>query len=331
MKKRTKQILIAVGAAAIGSVLAAKLYRASAGHLMTIALDRQEPKSMAKSKAKLMNSKDYAEIFEVLQQKGDALQAREHDVLEITSHDGLKLVGHWYQVPNAKRTIVAMHGWRSVWSRDFGLIADFWMNNGCNVLFVEQRAQGGSDGEYMGFGLLERHDCLAWIHEANRLTDSTLPIYLGGISMGASTVLMTAGFELPSNVRGIIADCGFTAPHAIWKHVVENNLHLPYGIYHFTAKDAYRKRLNIEADEYSCTQAMAQCTVPVLFIHGSDDHFVPVTMTYENYKACVAPKRLLIVPGADHGMSYLVDQVGYEAACLALWNDYDTLSEETTA
>jgi len=328
MKKKTKQLLAIVGAAAVGSTVAAVLYRKSADRLMTIALDRAESKDVQKSKQKLMNSEEYAEIFQMLNEKGSQLEAREHEVIEITSHDGLKLIGHWFTVPHAKRTVIAMHGWRSCWSRDFGAIADFWMDNGCNILFAEQRAQGGSDGEHMGFGIVERHDCLAWIHEINHRVDDELPLYLAGISMGASTVLMTAGFDLPDNVRGIIADCGFTSPHAIWKHVVQNNLHLPYGIYHSTAMDAYRKKLNAEADEYSCTQAMEQSVTPVLFIHGTDDHFVPVNMTFENYKACKAPKRLFVVPGADHGMSYLVDQSGYEAVCRAFWKDFDAPRED---
>lgn len=73
---------------------------------------------------------------------------------------------------------------------------------------------------------------------------------------------------------------------------------------------------------------MKHCSVPVLFIHGTDDAFVPVTMTYENYKACTAPKRLLVVPGADHGMSYYIDKDGYENAVKQFWNDYDCGKEE---
>lgn len=72
---------------------------------------------------------------------------------------------------------------------------------------------------------------------------------------------------------------------------------------------------------------MEHCTVPVLFIHGTDDHFVPIEMTYENYKACAAPKRLFIVPGAGHGSSYFVDRDGYERAIKAFWDDYDGMDK----
>ena len=80
----------------------------------------------------------------------------------------------------------------------------------------------------MGFGLTERFDCVNWIDWVNEKTGGTLPIYLCGVSMGASTVLMTSAFALPDNVHGIIADCGYTSPQAIWKHVAQTNLHVTY-------------------------------------------------------------------------------------------------------
>ena len=84
-----------------------------------------------------------------------------------------------------------------------------------------------------------------------------------------------------------------------------------------------RKKLRCGAEDYSAIEAMKACRVPVLFIHGTDDHFVPINMTYENYKACNGPKRLFVVPGADHGMSYFVDKEGYEKSFKQFWQDYD--------
>ena len=141
--------------------------------------------------------------------------------------------------------------------------------------------------------------------------------------MGASTVLMTSSFDLPESVCGIMADCGFTSPHAIWKHVVENNLHIPYSIYSGAARDFCERNLQIAPDAYSCPMALRESHVPVLFIHGTDDKFVPIEMTYENFKACASPKRLFVVPGAEHGMSYMVDREGYEKEVLKFFADYD--------
>ena len=328
MKRSTRNILLGSGIAVAGVAAAAGIaHHYTTKYLMKLALDREGPKSATKDKEKLMSSGDLSETVAAIMESAKVLEETEHEQVEIIAQDGTTLVGHWFCPENAKRIIIAMHGWRSTWSQDFGAIAPFWFDNDCAVLFAEQRGQGNSGGDYMGFGLLERYDCLDWIGWVNECTEAKLPIYLGGVSMGATTILMTAGFELPENVKGIVADCAFTSPHAIWKHVVENNFHLPYGLYSRAAKDLCRRRIRVESDSYSTQKALQKCSVPVMFIHGTDDHFVPIEMTYENYKVCSAPKQLFIVPGAEHGMSYLVDKDGYENAVKQFWNDYDNASQ----
>ncbi|MBQ7094871.1 MAG: alpha/beta hydrolase [Clostridia bacterium] len=242
--------------------------------------------------------------------------------IEIKGADGIPLVGHWYPAKNPARTIIAMHGWRSSWARDFGLIASFWHKAGCNVLFAEQRGQGESGGEHMSFGLIERQDCLCWIQWVNQRMGK-FPLYLAGISMGAATVLMAADLGLPCNVKGIIADCGFTSPHAIWKHVSEKNLHLSYRLRGQLADHFCKKTLQVGANDFSTLDALCQSTIPILLIHGKEDHFVPVEMTYENYKACAGPKRMLIIPHADHGMSYYSAPDAYQKELLNFFATFD--------
>lgn len=321
MKRSTKSLLLTTALITTAITAAATTYRISANQLMHLALEREEPKFRGKRPAKLSGSEALTKVMEDRRRFATELEQIGMETVEIKSRDGLRLVGHYYSGPSPKRIIVAMHGWRSSWSQDFGLISNFWHQNDCAVLYAEQRGQGMSGGDYMGFGLLERHDCLDWVNWIHQKSGGALPIYLAGVSMGATTVLMTAGSSLPPSVRGIIADCGFTSPHAIWKHVVEHNLHLPFGLYSNAVKDFYQKKMQIASDSYSCEEALENCKVPILFIHGSDDKFVPVEMTYQNYKICKAPKRLLIVPGAEHGMSYLVDQPGYESAVKSFWSE----------
>jgi pimeloyl-ACP methyl ester carboxylesterase len=155
-----------------------------------------------------------------------------------------------------------MHGWRSNWSQDFGGISPFWQENDCAVLYPEQRGQGGSGGEYMGFGLLERYDCAKWADLITKKTGGKLPVYLCGISMGATTVLMASGCGLPSSVHGIIADCGFTSPKDIWKHVAEQNLHIPYLLYGGAANDLCRKKIQVAPNSYSTTEALKENNIP---------------------------------------------------------------------
>lgn len=322
MRKSTRNIVIASAVAGAGALGA--MYHTSAKRLVKLALDREQPKNIAKGRQWLTGAKDIDRFIEVMKERAKILEAKPHETVETTANDGTRLVGHWFEADDPKRVIVAMHGWRSSWAQDFGIISDFWKSNGCSVLYAEQRAQGESGGEYMGFGLLERFDCLEWIKWVNERTGGSLPVYLGGVSMGATTVLMASGLELSENVAGIIADCGFTSPRDIWKHVAQNNLHIPYAIYRASASDLCKKRIQFAPDDYSTIDAMKVCRVPVLFIHGTDDHFVPIEMTYENFKACTAPKHLLVVPGAEHGMSYFLNKDGYEEAFCDFWQRYDT-------
>lgn len=310
-------------AAATITAVGAAAYTVSKS-LLEFALDREAPKIIQEGKGRLSGAgKKYDQLVAKVDAASQKLKGSQCATVEIISHDGIKLVGHWYENPNAQRIVVAMHGWRSSWSQDFGLIADFLHDNDCSVLYAEQRGQNNSGGEHMTFGLLERYDCLDWINWVNTHTRPGLPVYLAGISMGATTVLMAAGLELPGNVRGIVADCGFTSPCAIWKYVTEENLHLSYKLHGNLVEKLCQKKIRMGTKEYSTVDAMKSCKIPVLFVHGTDDHFVPVTMTYENYRACTAPKHLLIVPGAQHGLSYYVEKDRYEKMVKEFWNAYD--------
>ena len=322
MKKQARFVLIGSGITAAMMALTESARQVAAQYFVNLALNREIPPHPLRAEQHLVGSCIDEEMLLQIRMAGKRLASKPHETKKIQSRDGTHLVGHWMPVEKPRRIVVAMHGWRSAWDNDFGMIADFLLDNHCSVLFAEQRGQGGSGGQYMGFGLMERYDCLDWVSWVNEETGSKLPVYLCGISMGASTVLMAGGLKLPNNVRGIMADCGYTSAVDIWKHVAKT-LHVSYGICGKPAGRLARKRLRIAMDAESCPQALSRCKVPVLFVHGTDDRFVPVEMTYENYKACASPKRLFIVPGAEHGMSYLVDSKGYESAVKTFWGEFD--------
>ena len=136
-------------------------------------------------------------------------------------------------------------------------------------------------------------------------------------------MLLTSELNLPGSVHGIIADCGFTSPHAIWRHVVSSKMHMSYGMRRRWINRVYEKHFKASINALSTVNALANGKTPVLFIHGAADRFVPVEMTYENYEACKAPKRLLVVPGAHHGMSYVVDPEAYERATREFFAAFD--------
>lgn len=323
MSKKSKNIAIGAGAIAAVAAVTAGVSYAVTNILVKEALDRDEPKVMQKAKGRISGSFMETEAYKTALSMSKTLEDKPHERVELEGRDGTRLVGHWFGCDDAERVIIAMHGWRSTWAWDFGSVADFWFENKCSVLFAEQRGQGESGGDYMGFGMVERYDCLDWINWVCNRTDNALPIYLAGISMGATTVLMASGLDLPDNVHGIVADCGFTSAKAIWKHVCEDNMHLSYSVRQKVIDDLCRQRIQYRSDDYSTLDAMKDNTIPIFFVHGADDTFVPVTMTYENYKACRAPKELLIVPGAEHGLSYFVEREKYEASIKDFWGKYD--------
>ena len=322
MNKREKIMLVGSGVTAAVMALAGSMRYRAADYLVRLALDREVPPHPPGAERRLSGTTIDDAILQKIADAGKHLAAYPHQVIHIQGQDGTHLVGHWLPVHDPKRVVIAMHGWRSAWDHDFGLVADFFRNNGCNVLYAEQRGQCGSGGAHMGFGLTERYDCLDWVHWVNEKLGTQIPIYLCGISMGASTVLMAGGLELPQNVRGILADCGFTSTVDIWKHVAKQ-ARLAYPVYSGTAGKLAEKRLCVAVDSDSCPQSLSRCRVPVLFVHGTEDHFVPIEMTYENYKACAAPRRLFIVPGAEHGMCYYLEKAAYQQTMLDFWKEFD--------
>lgn len=313
MKKRTRNTLVALSvltAASLGTALA--ISRA----IVDMAVKRNAKMAAVPERIqdKITGGLKSDPRLREMEAQRDYAKLLPTETVKVQSHDGLQLTGHLYECPAPKRIVVAMHGWRSDWTMDFGATAEFYRNSGATVLYADQRGQNDSDGEYIGFGIHERHDCLKWIDFVLERYGDRLPVYLLGVSMGASTVLMASGLDLPPNVKGIIADCGFTSPKDMWEHVMNNNLRLNGKVAYPIINKICKRVAQFEADEYSTLDAMEVNTRPILFIHGSDDNFVPLKMSVDNYLACKAQKDLLIVPGAGHGMSYIADSGAYKRA-----------------
>ena len=315
-------VFIILAVIAIHSMITRYFFRA--------VLEREEPPSMKFVRNRILSAPEIRPAMDAMSRAEMELVGMPHTEVSIKGRDGEELIGHLYTVPCSKRIIIAMHGWRSFWSRDFALISSLLRECGSTVLYVEQRGQNKSGGKYMTFGLHERYDCLDWANWVNEtINPERLPIYLAGVSMGASTVLMASAQPLPTNVQGIIADCAFTSPHAIWHYVVKEKLRLGFKIRGYVINDIMEKKLKTGPTVYSTEDALRESRIPVLFIHGTSDRLVPVEMTYKNYIACRAPKELLIVPGADHGLSYFVDKDRCERAVRGFFERYDKEQEHT--
>lgn len=331
MDSKVKKISLIAGIALTAGVVFRAASNAVTELLVSNALDREAPEVMNKMKGLIKgSSKKTDEVKERIREQSERLEAMDLERVSITAEDGTELIGKYWGCDDPKRLVVAMHGWRTSWSRDFGAVADFLHENDCAILFAVQRGQGESGGDNMGFGTVEGSDCVSWLGWLNKRVAKRLPAYLFGVSMGATTVMMCAGMDLPSNVCGIIADCGFISAKEIWKHVVEKNLHLSYKIREKRANDLCRSRIGCDADEHSTLDALRAGRTPVLFIHGSADTFVPIEMTYKNYLACSAPKRLAVIPGAAHARSAWVSPDVYRKALADFWRDFDADDDAVT-
>ena len=225
-------------------------------------------------------------------------------------------------VPKADKIVLMFHGWRGKWDQDGVALARALYREKCSVLLVDQRAHMTSKGKYIGFGVLERYDCVKWLeYLVHNIND--IPIYLAGVSMGASTVLMASGMELPERVVGIIADCGFTMPYEMICIFAEKLLKTKGNDLADAVNKLCRKKAGYDLKEYSTLKAMKTCRIPVFFAHGTGDAFVPYEMSVQNYEACAGKKRLFLAEGAVHTKSYFSDPDKYmkELTGFFEWNN----------
>ena len=253
----------------------------------------------------------------------EQLEAIPHSILEITAYDGVALTGHWYPCEQPGRILIAMHGWQSSWSRDFGTMAEFWRRSGCSVLFAEQRETAGIPEEISEFGFMGPYDCIRWVNWVSRRFGTELPIYLAGISLGATTVLNAVGLDLPPNVHGILADSGFTSLSELRTHIFDRGLSLPCGINEALTDLLCRKDELPVSRACSTVSALQQSSVPVLLIHGENDRFVPPEMTVRNFRSCAGPREMYLCSGAEHGRSYDTDPDRYQQVLTRFWAKYD--------
>ena len=240
------------------------------------------------------------------------LEARNypHEDYYIRSHDGLTLHAKYYEYAPDAVTEIMFHGYRGSAERDLSGGIQRCFALGRNVLLVDQRTSCGSEGNVISFGINEHRDCLAWVDFAVDHFGSDVKLVLTGISMGASTVLMAAGKPLSKNVVGVLADCGFSSPKGIIRKCAKD-LHYPVALIYPFIKLGARIYGHFDLEEYSPMEAMKTCKIPVIFFHGEDDDYVPCYMSCELYDCCASPKKLVTIPGAGHGLVYLVDNQKY--------------------
>lgn len=274
-------------------------------------------RTMKRSKAKKertmkMSGTDWNQYRPFIAERKEFMLAQPHRDVFVTSNDGLKLHATYFPIGDEKKTVICFHGYTSEGMSDYIALSGYYMKKGFSMLLVDERAHGQSEGSHIGFGCLDRFDALEWIKFIIEQCGEDVQILLHGTSMGGATVLMTSGLELPEQVKGIVSDCGFTSPKYVFTHVLHSMYHLPaFPLIQLT--DAVNKKTaGYGMDECNAAREVRKAKIPILFIHGDKDFFVPASMCDEIYENCASPKMKLIVKDASHAESYYKDTQAYD-------------------
>lgn len=227
----------------------------------------------------------------------------------IQSVDGLSL---WAAVVPAQaeshRWVICVHGILADHTT-MGAFGKRYHETGWNVLMIDQRGYGNSEGRYIGWGFDERLDVVGWISWIIR-RDPEAEILLHGVSMGAATVLMATGGALPKNVKAAVSDCSYTTIEAEMRHVVKDYRAkggkmppVPDPLAFELLRQTVLRKVGFDLRDASPIEAVERSKTPTLFIHGTEDDFVPSHMMGKLFQSAHCPKSFLWVPGAGHATS----------------------------
>ena len=253
----------------------------------------------------------YREHREKMLKSIDDMEATPWEKVSIVSYDGYKLYGRYYNIKKDAPLVICFHGYHGTFAWDGYGFFNVCRNNGMNILMVDQRSHGTSEGNIITFGIRERYDCKSWTEYAVERFGNDSVIYLAGVSMGAATVMMATELGLPSNVKAVISECGFSEPVTIIKETIRH-MNYPVKPIFFLINLGARIFGHVNLKETNAINAVKKTDIPILFIHGKQDSVVPIYMGEELYENCIGIKELLVVEEADHANNALVDYEAYE-------------------
>lgn len=238
-----------------------------------------------------------------------------------TSADGLKLSAIYLPATDSHKTAIVAHGYMGN-AETMANYAKMFHDLGYNVLVPDARGHGKSKGDYIGFGWHERKDYVKWIDQVLETNGQSEEIVLYGISMGAATVMMTSGESLPTNVKAIIEDCGYSSVNEELAYQLNELFSLPpFPLIQVTSLMT-KIRAGYFFGEADAIKQLEKNQLPMLFIHGDADTFVPYEMLDKVYQATNGPKEKYIVPGAEHAKAYSIDPENYQKTVSSFLEKY---------
>lgn len=229
----------------------------------------------------------------------------------ITAHDKVKLYARYYHIKDGAPVFILMHGYKSTADRDMSGFFKIARDTQNNILLVDQRGCGKSQNADLTFGIKERYDALSWVNYINERFGCP-PVFLCGVSLGGSSVLMASELDLPKNVMGIMSDCAFSSPTDIIKKVCRDNKYPPL-IYPFIKLGAVLFG-HFSIGGKGAFLAVKSACVPILIIHGKGDNFVPYSMAEKIYENISSEKTLFPIDSPVHAGCYTENPQGYRDA-----------------
>ena len=254
---------------------------------------------------------DFTPFEQTMRSWHNELLSMDYEEIRIKSYDGLTLYGKYYEGIKGAPVEILFHGYRGNAERDMcgGVQRCFALKR--NTIIVDQRASGNSEGKVITFGIKESKDCVSWVKYAVERFGKDTPIYIGGISMGGTTVMMACGDkELPDNVVSAVADCGFASAKNVINIFIER-LNLPSKIFYPFVRLGGILFAGVDVEKQTALNAVKNSKVPIIFFHGESDGVVPVEDSMDCFNACPTKKHLVLYPNTGHGMCYLIDKERY--------------------
>lgn len=249
----------------------------------------------------------------------DEMERTPHERVSILSFDGCRLYGKLYRMKENGPLVIFFHGYHGTAAWDGYGFFNICKNNGINILMVDERTHGNSEGSAITFGIKERYDCKLWTEYVIKLLGEKTDIFFAGVSMGAASVMMSTQLGLPGNVKGIVADCGYSEPCAIIKETIRG-MKLPVEPVYWLVRFSARLFGHFDPEEASPLEAVKKLEIPILFIHGTKDSVVPFSMGKELYENCAAKKEKVWMEGADHANSALTDYETYQTGVMEFFD-----------
>lgn len=241
----------------------------------------------------------------------------------IVNREGKKLHAYFVASPRpTRKTAVVVHGYTDNAIRMMMIGYLYNRDMGYNILLPDLQYHGKSEGRAIQMGWKDRLDVLEWMDVAHSIYGDSTQMVVHGISMGAATTMMLSGEPLKEYVKCFVEDCGYTSVWEEFSGELKGRFHLPEFPLMHTTDRLCRLVYGWSFKEASSLEQVKKCRLPMLFIHGDADTYVPTDMVYPLYEAKPGPKELWVVPGARHAVSYKENKEEYTRRVKDFVNKY---------